>query len=435
MGRAPRERQHPVCHLEAGSHPQPEQGDTHTMDSYTSALTAQIGTSWQAQKDLLSAAATENRSLTPEEREQVDRMDSDLDQLLEERKRFEDRARIMAAADTFREEVAPRVEAARSQRREATDSEMIRAIVPGGMDYREFKFRPQSEVRALQSEGGSAVPTSFADLVSVYMRTVDPIWDMAEVLDTSGAAPLVIPRLTTDAAGGGTVTAENGGITVADATISQITLNAFRYASIQPVSYQLWRDSAFDLTNLLAKSGGRQIGIAAGSAMAFANGSSGPNGYVAGGSAGATATGTASGTAFDTFFSPADIVDLYHSVVPGWRAVGSWMMATTALTKVRKFRDSQGMFQYDPGIAGAPQPTLLGRPIYESPSLAAVASATKSVIFGDWSQYVIRRVPLRVDVSTEAYFTVDGVGVRIILETDGDILHPTAIRPLVSANT
>ena len=105
------------------------------------------------------------------------------------------------------------------------------------------------------------------------------------------------------------------------------------------------------------------------------------------------------------------------------------------MTKVRKFRDSQGMFQYDPGIAGQPQPTLLGRPIYESPSLAAVASATKSVIFGDWSQYLIRRVPLRVDVSTEAYFSTDSVGIRLILETDGDILHALSIRPLVCANT
>lgn len=404
------------------------------MDSTLLALQDAIGRSWQAQKDLIDEYAKAGGP-TPEQRTALDKMDADLDALIATRKRYEDRAAIVAATDTFREEVAPRVETARADRRDPTDSELIRAIVPGGMDFREFKFTPELERRALQSEGGSAVATSFSDLVSMYMRTVDPIWDMAEVIDTPTAAPFVYPRLTADAAGGGTVTAEGGGITVADATISNITLNAFRYASIQPLSYQLWRDAAFDLTNLLAKSGGRQIGIAAGSAMAFANGSTGPNGYVAGGSAGATATGTASGTSFDTFFSPADLVDLYHSVTPAWRAVGSWMVANSAMTKIRKFRDSQGMFQYDPGIAGQPQPTLLGRPIYESPSLAAVASATKSVIFGDWSQYLIRRVPLRVDVSTEAYFSTDSVGIRLILETDGDILHALAIRPLVCATT
>ena len=404
------------------------------MDSTLKALDDAIGRSWRAQQDLITQYATD-QAPTPEQRTALDKADADLDGLLATRKRYEDRAAIVAATDTFREEMAPRIETARADRRDPTDSELIRSIKPGGEDFREFRFSSDLERRALQSEGGSAVATTFADMVAMYMRTIDPIWQVARIYDTRNANPLVVPRLTADAAGGGTVTAENGGITQADATISNITLNAFRYASIQPVSYQLWRDAEFDLTSLLAEAGGRQLGIAAGSAMAFANGSTGPNGYVAGGSAGATATGTASGTSFDTFFSPADLVDLYHSVTPQWRAVGSWMVANSAMTKIRKFRDSQGMFQYDPGIAGQPQPTLLGRPIYESPSLAAVASATKSVIFGDWSQYVIRRVPLRVDTSTEFLWGSDGVAIRIILETDGDIFFPLAIRPLVAANT
>jgi HK97 family phage major capsid protein len=405
------------------------------VDQYQAALKERIGQAWTAQKSLLDATVAENRSVTPEERVQIDKMDADLDALLAEQKRYQDRAAVMNAADVVRADVAPRIEAARAERREPTDRELLMQLGKGEIRSFESKFTPEFERRALQSEGGSAVPTSFADLVSVYMRTVDPTIEVATVIDTAGAAPLVIPRLTADAAGGGTVTAENGGITLADATISQITLNAFGYKSIQPVSTQLWRDSAFNLENLLAQTAGRQIGLAAGSAYAFANGSSGPNGYVAGGSAGHTATGTTSGTAFDTFFSPADIVDLFHSVAVPWRAVGAWMVSTTAMAKIRKFRDSQGMYMYDPGIAGAPQPTLLGKPLYENPSMAAVASVSKSVIFGDWSQYFIRRVPLRVDVSSEYLWGSDGVAIRTILETDGDIAHALAIRPLVSANT
>jgi HK97 family phage major capsid protein len=405
------------------------------VDQYQAALKQRIGEAWQAQKALLDATVAENRTVTPEERTQIDRMDADLDVLLAEQKRYADRFDVMAVSDAFRADMAPRIEAARAERREPTDRELLVQLAKGEIRSFESKFTNEYERRALQSEGGSAVPTSFADLVSVYMRTVDPTIEVATVWDTPDARPFVIPRLTADAAGGGTVTAENGGITLADATISNITLNGFGYKSIQPVSTQVWRDSAFSLENLLAQTAGRQIGIAAGSAYAFANGSSGPNGYVAGGSAGATATGTTSGTAFDTFFSPSDIVDLFHSVAVPYRAVGAWMVSTTAMAKIRKFRDSQGMYMYDPGIANSPQPSLLGKPVYENPSMAAVASVSKSVIFGDWSQYHIRRVPLRVDVSTEFLWGSDGVAIRTILETDGDITHPTAIRPLVSANT
>jgi HK97 family phage major capsid protein len=378
---------------------------------------------------------SEGRSATADERIELDKWEADIQTAEAEAKRAERADEMRAISDKMRGEQAPTVEAARAERREPTEREMLVELLKGERRFFDSAFTSEYERRALQSEGGSVVPTSFADLVSVYQRTMDPTIEVATVWDTPNGAPLVIPRLTADAAGGGTVTAEGGGITLADATISQITLNAFKYASIQPYSTQIARDAAFGLEDLLAKTAGRQIGIAAGSAYAFANGSAGPNGYVAGGSAGHTATGTASGIAADTFFSPSDLVDLFHSVAVPWRAVGSWMVSTTALTKIRKFRDSQGMFQYDPGIAGAPQPTLLGRPIYENPSMAAVASVSKSVIFGDWSEYHIRRLPLRVDVSNEFLWGSDSVALRVILETDGDIAHPLAIRPMVSANT
>ena len=98
-------------------------------------------------------------------------------------------------------------------------------------------------------------------------------------------------------------------------------------------------------------------------------------------------------------------------------------------------RATNVMFMFDPGLTQDFIPTLLGRPIYENPSMAAVASASISVAVGDFSQYVIRQLPLRVDVSQEAYWTSDGVGIRIIYEADGDLLHATAIRTLLSGNT
>ena len=92
------------------------------------------------------------------------------------------------------------------------------------------------------------------------------------------------------------------------------------------------------------------------------------------------------------------------------------------------------MFMFDPGLIEPFIPQLLGRPIYENPSMAAVASASKSVAYGDWSQYVIRQLPLRVDVSNEYAWSSDGMAIRIIYEADGDLLHATAIRTLLSGS-
>lgn len=405
------------------------------MDAYLAALKERIGHAWESQKDLLDTTMQEGRSLTAEEREQIERMDADLDELLAESKRYQERTEIIAKTNAFRDEMAPRVEAAREERRDPTDREMLTEMIRG--ERRSFTSAESNEFRALQSEGGSAVPTTFADMVSTYARTLNPTLQLATVFNTPTGNPLTIPRLTSDVSVAGTITAENAGITIGDATISAVTLVAYGYKTIQPVSTQLYRDNVIGLESLLAQTAGRSIGIATGAAFTTGDGSDDPNGFITAGSVGATASsGTAGGQqASDTFFGPLDVLNLFHSVAVPWRAVGSWQVSNTAMTKIRSFRDANGMWLYDPGLVNAMQPTLLGRPIFENPGMAAVASASKSVAFGDFSQYVIRQLPLRVDISSEYGFASDQVGIRVILETDGDLMHATAVRPLLSDDT
>jgi HK97 family phage major capsid protein len=212
---------------------------------------------------------------------------------------------------------------------------------------------------------------------------------------------------------------------------------AYGYKSIQVVSTQLWRDNVIGLEQLLAETGGRQIGISAGAAFTTGDGSGDPNGFITAGSVGATATGGTAGghTASDTFFGPTSLIDLFFTLPAPWRAVSSWQVSNSAMLKIRKFRDANGMFMFDPGLTQDFIPTLLGRPIYENPTMAAVASASKSVAVGDFSQYVIRQLPLRVDVSSEYGWGTDQMAIRLIYEADGDLLHATAIRTLKSGDT
>ena len=414
------------------------------MDEYLSALKQRIGSQWHDQKALLDRTMEEGRSLSAEEREQLERMDSNLDDLLKEKDRYQARVDLITKVDAFREEQAPRVESAREQRKDPTDADMLRDLFSGNI--REFRspftpsnaYKTADELRALQSEGGTVVATTFADFISVYARTMNPTLGVARVFNTPTGEPFVIPKLTADAAGGGTVTAENAGITVNDGTIGSTSLTVYGYKSIQSVSTQLWRNSQnLDLMDVLAETGGRQIGLSAGAAFTTGDGTGDPNGFITAGSVGATASsGTAGGQqASDTFFGPLDIINLYYSVQVPWRSVGTWMASNDAMAKIRSFRDANGMFLFDPGLQADMQPTLLGRPIYENPGMAAVSSASKSVAFGDFKQYAIRQLPLRVDTSNEFLWGSDGVALRIIYEADGDLIHPTAIRPLVSDDT
>jgi HK97 family phage major capsid protein len=99
-------------------------------------------------------------------------------------------------------------------------------------ERRSFESQTREEYRALQSAGGSAIPTTFQETVTVYLRTLSPMFrdDLFTVLNTPTGNPITLPRLTADPAHGGTLTAEAAGINELDPTISSVQLDSYKYA-------------------------------------------------------------------------------------------------------------------------------------------------------------------------------------------------------------
>lgn len=299
-------------------------------------------------------------------------------------------------------------------------------------------FQPSESMttRSFQSLGGSAVPSTFYERVTVYQRTATPMLDPGVVTIDSVATgqAVTLPRLTADAATGGTVTAEGAGIVQNDATISAVTVKPFKYAHIDKWTAELDADNAIGIQQLLAQSTGRALSLDIGTATTTGAGTTEPFGFITR----ATNGGTASmGTAIpggDSFFGWADWVDLYMSVPAPVRSVGVFQVSTTALKKALKWRTTTGEPILRALTAGGPL-TFQGRPVYENPAMAAVGSASKSVAFGDFSQYHVVKVDLRIEFSRDAYFGTDHVALKIVERVDGDLVDTSAVNYLVSANT
>jgi HK97 family phage major capsid protein len=349
----------------------------------------------------LDQLAVEGRQMTAEERERVEKMEQDAQYWSDESQRALRAQSLTKAADALRGELAPRVEAARDERRDASDEEMLKALFRG--ESRGFTSFAGPEHRALQSAGGSAIPETFYDQVTVYLRDLTPMLrgDLFTVLNTPTGESITLPRLTADPSFGGTVTAEAGGITEADPTLSSVTLESYKYAGITLWSAELGIDNVIGLGDLVSRAIARDIGYRIGAALTTGNGTGNPNGIVTAAGNGGTAGGTATNTSLDTFFGPADLIDLKWSVAGGYRQVGAYMVSTAAMQKIRKFRDSNKQFLFTSSLVAGMPDTFDGSPIVENPAMAAVASASKSVLFGDMSRYFVRRTPVRVDVSTE----------------------------------
>jgi len=404
--------------------------------SYLERLYAEYRRAAKTGKDVLDSAALENRDLSAAEKEQVDKayaavatLKADIDKV----QTFED---LRKTADIFRDVAAPVIERAAGG---DTSHMSLRGLIERIRTYGGFAvdFAPSPanlDLRALQSAGGSAVETSFADFVSVYMRALSPMLrpDVVNLINRPDGSPFVVPRVTADPNHGGTVTAEAAGINELDATISSVQLNPYKYAVTNLWSSELGQDTAIPLEETVAFTTARELSIDIGAHLTTGDDSGKPNGFINAGANGGTATGT--GTTFGTYFGGTDLIALFYSRASGYRDApkAAWMANATTLKEIRQSRDTTGQLLWQPSYALGQPESLLGKPIYENPAMAN-GSAAKSVAFGDFGRYAVALVPWRVEGSIHYKFNTDQIALRTIARVDGDLLNTDAIAYLVGA--
>ena len=107
-----------------------------------------------------------------------------------------------------------------------------------------------------------------------------------------------------------------------------------------------------------------------------------------------------------TSFTLDDLKALKLSVLPTWRANGSWVFGTNAYALLDGLKDDNGQYLWQPSNIAGEANSLLGKPIYKDAGLPDITTGTKgAVIFGDVSQYTCatpapsssRPAPVRVD--------------------------------------
>jgi len=412
----------------------------HAFEEYRKAV--------QAEQDLTEVIKTrEDGKPSAEDLQQQERIEADIDLWRNETNRLLKTAKRSKEVDEVRAQFATLFEQDDHDERVVTPDDNARLVEiakrynedgvltgfdssysPGIME----KLADRYSQRALATTGGTAFGNTFVDRVLFYEIAESPMLDPAvvQVFVTPRGEQMDFPRLTADASVAGSLTAEAALLTLADASISTVSLNAYKYGGISVWSSELDEDNVINLRDILARSAARHIVEQVNSPLTTGNGSNKPNGIVTAAANG----GTASGTANNTFFGPDDIIDLFYGRKPAYRRRGNWMASTTGLAKVRKLEDSTGQKLWQPSfIPGAPE-TLLSQPIFENPDMAAVGSASKSILFGDTHAYYVRRVgSARVALSTEFKFQNDQVALKVTERIDGDLADANAVAYLVSA--
>lgn len=237
------------------------------------------------------------------------------------------------------------------------------------------------------SAGGYTVPEGFWAKVTETLKFYATVAGVAEVLTTAEGSK--VPWPTNDDTGNkGAILDENTQITELAVAFGQAELEAYMYTSrLLLVSYQLLQDAGIDIEAFLARKMGERLGRAVNEHYTVGNGVSQPQGYMTGITAGKIAGSTSA-------FTYEDLVDLVHSVDIAYRGNARFAVHDLVLGSIRKIKDDDGRYLWQPSMAAGVPDTILGYPYFVNNFQdAALEEGARPVVFGDFrAGFVVRNV-------------------------------------------
>lgn len=230
------------------------------------------------------------------------------------------------------------------------------------------------------ANGGYLVPVEFDNTLVEAMARENVIRSLAKVITT--AAPHRINIALTDVSA--TWVAESGVFTPSTPTFNQLSLDAFTLRAAALVSEELLEDSMFDLEAYLIDNFARAFAAKEEQAFCVGTGSGQPTGIFtsSGGDLGIT-TASASDIKAD------ELIDLTYSLKDGYKRNAKFVLASTTLAGIRKLKDGNGAYMWQPSLQAGEPDRLLGFPVYVSQYAPAVAASAYTVAFGDFQNYWI----------------------------------------------
>ena len=281
----------------------------------------------------------------------------------------------------------------------------------------------------VDSEGGYLVPDEFENTLVSGLEEEGAIRSLAHVFTTSNGVHK-IPVVQTK--GTANWIDENGSYGDSDDVFGQEQIDAHKVGTVIKVSEELLNDSAFDLEKYFQDEFARRIGAKEEEAFIVGDGSKKPTGIL-------NATGGAPvgvTTASDKAITADEVIDLFYSVKAPYRKNAVWVLNDSTARAIRKLKDSNGQYLWQPALHEGDHETLLGKKILTSPYVPEIAAGKKVIMFGDLSFYWIGdRQGIAFKRLNERYADMGQVGFLASKRVDGKLVLPEAIKVLQMKGT
>ena len=304
-----------------------------------------------------------------------------------------------------------------------------RAVLKAGVIAKGSELRVQS--KQSDAAGMYSVPVTLAGFIIKSMADWGPMYDpgICTELNTTSGEQINIPTVDDTAVAvvkhtEGTALTDDGG---SDVTLGQKRLDAYMFdTEFVRWSIELSQDSTINWEPFLGELLGERLGRRANTELTTGDGNGDPNGIVTASSLGVTA---ASATAF----TYDELFDLEHSVDPAYRRSpkARFMFADSTLKVLRKLKDGEGRYIWNAGdVTKGVAATLNGRSYSINQAMAAVATGNKSIIFGDFGKYYVRKVGSPIIGVMRERFWPD-LGIAGLIRFDGELGDTAAVKHLL----
>ena len=377
---------------------------------------------WNTAKDFLDSKRDSNGLVSNEAAAEYDRMEADMVALGKEIERLERQA-------------AHDLEMSRPTSQPITNSPQKPDHAQTGRASNEYQedfgliMRGRPMVHNVLStspdaDGGYLVPTEFERRIVKGLDEANVIRRIAKTISTSAERKIPIAAEKSIARW----TPENAPIQESTVKFDQKTIDAYKLTDLIRISIELLQDSMFNLEHYIADEFARAFGVAEEEAFCIGTGQGQPTGIFR--ETGGGTIGVNAGASINTD----NLIDLVYALKSPYRRNAVFLMRDITVSSIRKLKDSNGQYLWQPSVQAGEPDKLLGYRLYTSPYVPVVESGSLPVAFGDFNHYWIAdRMGRTVQRLNELYAGNGQVGFIATQRVDGKTILQEGIQLLQMA--
>ena len=373
---------------------------------------------WETAKNFVDTHEDKNGNLSAEDKETYSRMEAEIEELtnsIERQQRAERREQELSkpvnspiTGKPYKDEPQGEVKTGR-----ASDEYKKAMLTALRSNFRQVSNVLQEGVDAV---GGYLVPEEYDHRLIDVLTEENIMRGIATKITTSGEHKINIAATKPAAAW----IEEGEALSFGDATFEQKILDAHKLHVAIKITEELLYDNAFGLENYIITEFGKALANAEEDAFLNGDGVGKPTGIFD-----KTKGGESIGTLTAALKSD-DILDLIYKLKRPYRKNASFIMNDATLAQIRKLKDNNGQYLWQPSYQANEPDKILGYNIRTS-----AFAPTDAIAFGDYKYYNIGDRGSRSFKQLNELFDGNGmIGYVAKERVDGLIILPEAVKIL-----